>query len=168
MADNCALPKICGKLNLPYQAFAFSEIVPSASFRMGITVTLVPLWILLISRSRSWYLSTFSSQVVSRISWSAGTALSIIVNSCVSLCTTVISGRLRFSRLSMYLIIIPRAWMGLMGYWLRGHEGERNNCFSNIQLLGQKYRDKITLASWGYTFLPPKSWRFSLLVSYNI
>ena len=101
MADNCALLKICGKLNLPYQAFAFSEIVPSASFRMGITVTLVPLWILLISRSRSWYLSTFSSQVVSRISWSAGTAMSIIVHSCVSLCTTVISGRLRFSRLSV-------------------------------------------------------------------
>ena len=21
---------------------------------------------------------------------------------------------------------------GLMGYWLRGHEGERNNCFSKI------------------------------------
>ena len=24
------------------------------------------------------------------------------------------------------------------GYWLRGHEGERNNCFSKIQLVGQK------------------------------
>ena len=34
-----------------------------------------------------------------------------------------------------------------MGYWLRGHEGERNNCFSKIQLVGQKYRDKTTLAS---------------------
>ena len=33
-----------------------------------------------------------------------------------------------------------------MGYWLRGHEGERNNCFSKIQLAGQKYWDKITLA----------------------
>ena len=31
---------------------------------------------------------------------------------------------------------------GRMGYWLRGHEGERNNCFSNIQLVGQKYREK--------------------------
>ena len=30
---------------------------------------------------------------------------------------------------------------------LRGHEGERNNCFSKIQLVGQKYRDKTTLAS---------------------
>ena len=37
---------------------------------------------------------------------------------------------------------------GRMGYWLRGHEGERNNCFSKIQLVGQKYRDKTTLASF--------------------
>ena len=28
-----------------------------------------------------------------------------------------------------------------------GHEGERNNCFSKIQQVGQKYRDKTTLAS---------------------
>ena len=27
---------------------------------------------------------------------------------------------------------------GRMGYRLRGHEGERNNCFSKIQLVGQK------------------------------
>ena len=27
---------------------------------------------------------------------------------------------------------------GRMGYWLRGHEGKRNNCFSKIQLVGQK------------------------------
>ena len=27
---------------------------------------------------------------------------------------------------------------GRMGYWLRGHEGERNNWFSKIQLVGQK------------------------------
>ena len=26
-------------------------------------------------------------------------------------------------------------------YWLRGHEGERKNCFSQIQLIGQKYRE---------------------------
>ena len=31
---------------------------------------------------------------------------------------------------------------GRIGYWLRGHEGERNNfCFSEIQLVGQKYRE---------------------------
>ena len=33
---------------------------------------------------------------------------------------------------------------GWMGYWLRGHEGERNKCFSKIQLVGQKYQDKTT------------------------
>ena len=60
---------------------------------------------------------------------------------------------------------------GRMGYWLRGHKGERNNCFSKIQLVGQKYRDKTTLArktrfsrySFGF-----QSLRFSLLVGYNI
>ena len=36
---------------------------------------------------------------------------------------------------------------GWMGYWLRGHEGERTNCFSKIQPVGQKYWDKTTLAS---------------------
>ena len=36
---------------------------------------------------------------------------------------------------------------GRMDYWLRGHEGEKNNCFSKIQLVGQKYWDKTTLAS---------------------
>ena len=56
-----------------------------------------------------------------------------------------------------YLTIIPRAQMGSesiahwaegrMGYRLRGHEGERNNCFSKIQTVGQKYGDKTTLAS---------------------
>ena len=34
-----------------------------------------------------------------------------------------------------------------MGYWLRDHEGPRNNYFSKIQLVGQKYREKTTLAS---------------------
>ena len=27
---------------------------------------------------------------------------------------------------------------GRMGYWFRDHEGERNNCFSKIQQVGQK------------------------------
>ena len=32
---------------------------------------------------------------------------------------------------------------GRMSYWLRGHEGERNNRFSKIQLpvVGQKYQE---------------------------
>ena len=34
-----------------------------------------------------------------------------------------------------------------MGYWLRDHEGSRNNYFSKIQLVGQKYWEKTTLAS---------------------
>ena len=56
---------------------------------------------------------------------------------------------------------------GQMGYWLiRGHEGERNNCFSKIQLVGKKYRDKTALAS-----LPFSRHCFgfqSLRVGYNI
>ena len=61
---------------------------------------------------------------------------------------------------------------GRMGYWLRGHEGERNNyCFSKIQLVGQKYGDKTALASktrfsrhcFGF-----QSRHFSLLVGNNI
>ena len=50
----------------------------------------------------------------------------------------------------LYLTIIPRARMGSesiaheaegrKGYCLRGHEGERNNCFRKIQLVGQKCR----------------------------
>ena len=43
-----------------------------------------------------------------------------------------------------YLSIIPRARMGSESI---AHESERNNCFSKIQLVGQKYRDKKTLAS---------------------
>ena len=80
----------------------------------------------------------------------------------------------------MYLTIIPRVRMdsesideadSRMGHWLRGHEGKRNNCFSKIQLVGQKFRDKTTLASktrfnrhcFGF-----QSRRFSLLLGYNI
>ena len=37
---------------------------------------------------------------------------------------------------------------GRMGPWFRGHEGERNDCFSKIQLVGQKYRDKKAFASY--------------------
>ena len=60
---------------------------------------------------------------------------------------------------------------GRMGYWLRGHEGKRNNCFSKIQQVGQKYRDKTTLASqtrFSRHCSGFQSRRFSLLVGYNI
>ena len=60
---------------------------------------------------------------------------------------------------------------GQIGYWLRGHEGESNNCFSKIQLVGQKYREQKNF-SWLKLdfnhFLPPKSPHYSLLVGYNI
>ena len=49
---------------------------------------------------------------------------------------------------------------GWMGYWLWAHEGERNNCFSKIQLVGQKNIEKKHY--FGF-----QSRRFSLLVGYN-
>ena len=42
--------------------------------------------------------------------------------------------------------LIAQEAEGQMDYRLRGHV-ERNNCFSKIQLVGQKYRDNTTLAS---------------------
>ena len=56
---------------------------------------------------------------------------------------------------------------GIMGYWLRAHEGGRNNCFSTIQLVGQKYQNKTTLASktqLSRHYFGFQSRRFSLLV----
>ena len=40
----------------------------------------------------------------------------------------------------LYLRIIPQARMGSesIAHEAEGHEGERNNCFSKIQLVGQK------------------------------
>ena len=84
----------------------------------------------------------------------------------------------------IYLTIIPRARMGyesiaheafgLMGYWLRGYEGERNNCFSKIQLVGQKNieaRHLSQVKARHQSFFTAKTlqiWRrFSLLVGYN-
>ena len=61
---------------------------------------------------------------------------------------------------------------GRMGYLLRGHEGERNNCFSKVQLVGQKTRDQTTLAidSYRSTFLPPKSgaFRYFWAITYSL
>ena len=36
---------------------------------------------------------------------------------------------------------------GWMGCWLRGHEGESNNCFSKIQLVGKQISRQKKLAS---------------------
>ena len=49
-----------------------------------------------------------------------------------------------WSTLAGYLTVIPQARMGAESI---GHEGWRNNCFTKIQLVGLKYRDKTTLAS---------------------
>ena len=52
-----------------------------------------------------------------------------------------------YNNLWDYLVYLIYAWAiysiaheteGRMGYWLRSNEGERNNCFSKIQLIGQK------------------------------
>ena len=51
---------------------------------------------------------------------------------------------------------------GRMGYLLRGYEGERNNCFSKIQLVGHKYREQKKFSQLKLDFnhvLPPKSLR---------
>ena len=47
-----------------------------------------------------------------------------------------------------YLTIIPRARMGSesIAHEAEGHEGERNDCFGKIQLIGKKYREKKNLA----------------------
>ena len=64
---------------------------------------------------------------------------------------------------------------GRMGYWIRGLEGERNNCSSKIQLVGQKNIETNIFHQLKLDFnpfLPPKHYnysrRFSLLECYNI
>ena len=64
---------------------------------------------------------------------------------------------------------------GRVGYWLRGYEGERNNCFSKIQLVGQKNIETKHLSrvkARHQSFFIAKTlqiwWTLSLLVGYNI
>ena len=65
-------------------------------------------------------------------------------------------------------------WINSLGYWLRGHDGEGNNCFSKIQLVKKISRLNIfrKLKLDFNPFLPSKNYkyggRFSLLVGYNI
>ena len=42
--------------------------------------------------------------------------------------------------------LIAREAEGRMGYWLQGHKGEMNNCFTKIQLLGQKNNETKLLS----------------------
>ena len=48
MADDYALPKMSGRLNLPYHTFAFFEIVPSAFFVIIIIIIIVIIIIIII------------------------------------------------------------------------------------------------------------------------
>ena len=60
---------------------------------------------------------------------------------------------------------------GQIHYWIRVYEGERNNCFSKIQQVGQK--KKILILNFGKTQFNRhhfgfQSQCFLLLVGYNI
>ena len=58
-----------------------------------------------------------------------------------------------------------------MGSESIAHEGETNNCFSKIQLVGQKYREWKNFSYLKVHFNPflsPENARFSLLVGYNL
>ena len=58
MADDYALPKMSGRLNLPYHTFAFFEIVPSAFFVIIIIIIITiiiiyPMTLVKISNAES-------------------------------------------------------------------------------------------------------------------
>ena len=59
---------------------------------------------------------------------------------------------------------------GRMGYWLRGYQGERNNCFSKIQLVGPKNNETRHLSqvkARTQSFFAAITLQISLLVGYN-
>ena len=57
---------------------------------------------------------------------------------------------------------------GQMGYWLRCHEGKRSNCFSKIQLVGQKNIETKHLSLVKARHHNTYGGRFSLPVGYNM
>ena len=64
---------------------------------------------------------------------------------------------------------------GRMGYRLRGYEGERNNCFSKIQLVGQKNietKHLFQVKARHQSFFTAKHYKYGgrilLLVGYNL
>ena len=72
---------------------------------------------------------------------------------------------------------IAHSAFGLMGYWFRGYEGKRNNCFSKIQLVGQKNiettgKHLLQVKARNQSYFTAKHYkydgRFLLLVGYNI
>ena len=85
------------------------------------------------------------------INYSKSMYWSIVISLLIISCSRVqaIKCDLQSSSPVRYITIIPRARRmrsesiaheveGRIGYWLRVHEGEWNNCFSKIQLVGQK------------------------------
>ena len=115
MANNWARPKPSGTLNLPYQAFFI--LGDSSPITKGSTVTFVTMDSFTFE---SWYLSTLSPSVV-RIFWCTWPSYVNVCHFCVALCTTVISGQLCISRLSVktllsqIIVLSPLCiWDGLM------------------------------------------------------
>ena len=111
MANNCARPKLSGRLNLPYQAFFI--LGDSVPITMGSTVTFVTMDSFTFE---SWYLSTFSPSVV-RIFWSTWPSYVNVCHFCVALCTTVISGQLCISSLSVKTLLSQIILLSLLCIW---------------------------------------------------
>ena len=94
-------------------------------------------------KTQFWYLHSWKSHML--ILWYYPSALS---TNPLPTWPQEIDMSFNWTWVIVLLTIIPWARMGSesiaheaegrMGYWLRGHEGERNNCFSKIQLVGQK------------------------------
>ena len=68
-----------------------------------------------------------------------------------------------------YSLSLNGLWVN--SYWLIGYESERNNCFSKIQLVGQKnietkYYSQVKAGH--QSFFVAKTLQISLLVGYNI
>ena len=81
IADNCALPKKSGRLNFPYQAFAFLETVPSAPMTMGINITFG-------ARSVNYFNITFPGDLLLS-SWDILVSWHSYVKKCPFLCVFV-------------------------------------------------------------------------------
>ena len=97
-------------------------------------------WIKLrcVLRSGSWFIMLLFFQGNVFLLFSSEFCCATICNSTDAKSLADAAGELG-TGVTKCLTIIPRARI-----WLRGHEGKRNNCFSKIQLVGQKYRDKTT------------------------
>ena len=80
--------------------------------------------LILVSNCLLWMTTkSFHFQVVTNMESSAG----------------IVYDQLTYSVFDNYSSNLNGLWVN--SYWLRGHEGERNNCFSKIQLVCQKYRE---------------------------